>query len=330
MTIEILKNNGSLLLNSADITSAFDLNSEHIESGITRLNSSWVLNGTLEEFIVDYRNEESVTIINGMGVTLGDSIVGISALEVIKRINDKCKIRLIRPQYCKRYVNEVYIEAKTIINKVEFMPFSLQKLSPHEINIDIGNQVYWKDFDELEMHDFFLKNIGLDYTSIEDKWKRNSWLKKAIPQVKNEKYVLFCPYASTKLRSIPEKHHDNIVKMLYEKHRVPIYGFAMVNHPKYYNVSSKCKNTRKYIEMIANSSYLYTCDSSALHVAAGYNIPTFCIFTSIEPALRSKYYNNCTSVYIGSEESYGLHESDDPTIIEQIERKYESFYENYD
>ncbi|MBJ2078328.1 glycosyltransferase family 9 protein [Serratia ureilytica] len=328
MNIDISQNNGSLLLNSTDIVSAFDLIYSPIERELTKLNSSLVLNSALRNFTIDYRLTRDLTIINGMGVTLGDSIIGISALEAIKKINDQIRIRVIRPKNCAKYVNDIYYEAKEIISKIEYMPFSLQDISPNDTNVDIGNQVYWKDFNELEMHDFFMKTIGLDYNSIDEDWKRNTWLKRAIPQNKKSKYILFCPYASTKLRSIPEKHHDKIVTMLYEKFRLPVYGFGISNHSKYFNVTSMCKSTRQYIEMIANSSYLYTCDSSALHVAAGYNIPTFCIFTSIQPELRSKYYNNCTSVYIGSEKVNGMHESNNPTLIQYIEKKFESYYEN--
>jgi hypothetical protein len=329
MNIDISQNNGSLLLNSTDIVSAFDLKTSPIYRELTKLNSSLVLNSALENFEIDYRFEKSVTIINGMGVTLGDSIIGISALEAIKEINKEIKIRIIRPQNCKRYVNDIYNEAREIIDRIDYMPYSLQNLSPKEINIDIGNQVYWKDFNELEMHDFFIKSIGIDHSSIESDRKRNTWLNKTIPQVKNEKYVLFCPFSSTKLRSIPVAHHEKIVRILYDTYKMPVYGFGISNHPKYHNVTSKCRSTRQYIEMIANASYLYTCDSSALHVAAGYNIPTFCIFTSIRPELRSKYYNNCTSVYIGGDKVSGLHESNDPNLIEYIEKRFEKYYENY-
>ena len=39
-----------------------------------------------------------------MGVTLGDSIIGIGALDCIKKINKNNNINLIRPETCHSYV----------------------------------------------------------------------------------------------------------------------------------------------------------------------------------------------------------------------------------
>ncbi|HBH6890282.1 hypothetical protein QO199_25165 [Serratia bockelmannii] len=327
MTLDISQNNGSLLYNSTDIVSAFDLMNSPVDCGVTRLKKRYVLNRTHESFEINYNSQKKLTIINGMGVTLGDSIVGISALHYIKNLNQKTSIRLIRPRNCHTYVEDIYKEAKNIISEIHYMPYSLKKISPNEINIDIGNQVFWRDFDELEMHDFFFKNIGINPTSVDEAWKKNTWLQKEIPRNKSEKYVLFCPYSSTKLRSIPDKYHYKIIDELYKKHKVSVFGFCNSAHPKYHNVASKCLTTRQYIEMIANSSYVYTCDSSALHIAAGYNIPTFCVFTSIEPGLRARYYSNCSAVYIGDSTVQGLHDTNEESIIRHVETNFEKFYE---
>ncbi|MEH9143728.1 hypothetical protein RAF69_26810, partial [Klebsiella pneumoniae] len=74
-------------------------------------------------------------------------------------------------------------------------------------------------------------------------------------------------------------------------------------------------------------SDLFNKASSALHVASGYDIPTTCIFTAINPVLRSRYYKNCKSIYIGDEITQNLHESEDPAIIEHVVSRFEAFYE---
>jgi ADP-heptose:LPS heptosyltransferase len=90
-----------------------------------------------------------------------------------------------------------------------------------------------------------------------------------------------------------------------------------------------CSNTADFIKAIAHAQHVYTCDSSALHVASGYDIPTTCIFTAINPVLRSRYYKNCKSIYIGDEITQNLHESEDPAIIEHVVSRFEAFMKKF-
>ncbi|QDL35768.1 glycosyltransferase family 9 protein [Serratia liquefaciens] len=330
MKPDIIKHNGSLIKNSSYITSSFDLSKSILDGVVDKLSRSDILNYSLNQFRKDYKRENKINIINGLGVTLGDSIVGIGAIDCIKRLNNDIRISLIRPESCHTYVEELYSIATPLFERIEYMPYDINRLSHDAVNIDIGNQLYWKDFNEMEMHDFYLKNLGIDYMDIPPEWKQNHWLQSVIQRQEKIEfcYAIFCPNASTKLRAIPEKHHYKIIDELYTILKIPIFGFSSVEHPKFTNITDKCKSTSAFIQAIANSSYVYTCDSSALHVAAAYDIPSTCIFTSIRPELRSRYYNHCTSIYIGDAVTENLHESDCPAIIKHVKNKYEEFYEN--
>ncbi|HBY0814910.1 TPA: hypothetical protein MIP18_28580, partial [Klebsiella pneumoniae] len=114
---------------------------------------------------------------------------------------------------------------------------------------------------------------------------------------------------------------------LYTSFNLPVHGFSPIKHPMYKDISKTCSNTADFIKAIAHAQHVYTCDSSALHVASGYDIPTTCIFTAINPVLRSRYYKNCKSIYIGDEITQNLHESEDPAIIEHVVSRFEAFYE---
>ncbi|MDV5817330.1 glycosyltransferase family 9 protein [Enterobacter hormaechei] len=113
-----------------------------------------VYNNALNKVEVDYKKIKKVTIINGLGVTLGDSIIGISALHAIKSINPDIHITLIRPEHCQDYVEQIYHMASGIIDKLLYLPFDIAKINHTDVNIDMGNQLYWEDFDSIEMHDF--------------------------------------------------------------------------------------------------------------------------------------------------------------------------------
>lgn len=329
MKAELIKNNGSLLENQTHIISSFDLSKSNETGIITNLTLNHILNHSIKGFRKDYRKERNINIINGMGVTLGDSIIGINALDCIKKLNKNIKITLIRPASCRPYIEEVYNIPNALIDNIHYMPYELSKLQKNPVNIDIGNQLYWSDFNTLEMHDFFLKSLGIEPATIPDEWKRNYWLQDYLPAslCNGQKYVLFCPNASTRLRAIPEKYHLKIIDLLYSTYNLPVYGFSSVQHPKFRNVTLECRDTRKFINMISNASYVYTCDSSALHISAGYDIPTTCVFTSIPPDLRSKYYNRCSSIYIGDAVTKHIHESEDPTIIDYVNSKFERYYD---
>ncbi|MDN8693912.1 hypothetical protein Q0M89_14185, partial [Staphylococcus aureus] len=91
-----------------------------------------------------------------MGVTLGDSLIGIAALHAIKAINPKLHLTVLRPHTCQAYVEDIYRLAGNVIDELNFMPQELALLGGYDAVIDAGNQLFRHDFACLEMHDFFL------------------------------------------------------------------------------------------------------------------------------------------------------------------------------
>ncbi|AHG20667.2 hypothetical protein Z042_14370 [Chania multitudinisentens RB-25] len=325
----LLEHNGSLLLEGKFIVSPYGAGKISTYGKLTPLEKDIIHNNSKRKIKVNYKDIKNLTIINGMGVTLGDSIVGINALYTIKKLNNDINIRVIRPELCPSYVNDIYLLSKNIIDTLSYMPFDIEEI-PHtqdSIIIDIGNQLYWKDFSKKEMHDFFLYNLGVNPKEIEDCEKSNYWLKDVeLPEVSLGDYVLFCPDASTKIRSIPSRFHQKIVEELSKKHQKKIMGFTDIEHDNYINIKALSKKTENFISIVKNSKYLYTCDSSALHIGAGFEIPTTCIFTTVRPTYRSFYYKNCESYYIGTFETDGIHNSENANLIKLIESKFEEFY----
>ncbi|EKF62632.1 hypothetical protein B194_4511 [Serratia plymuthica A30] len=327
MDNSLLTYTGSLLLDGRYIVSPYGISKEQPGGDISPLSNSIVHNNSINKISVDYSKVKSLTVINGLGVTLGDSVVGISALHAIKNINPNIVIKVIRPENCPNYVNEIYTLTNNIINEIHFMPFDISKAAESELIIDIGNQLYWEDFNKWEMHDFFIRNLGLERSFIPVEFKSNSWLKNStIDDVNLGEYILFCPHASTKIRSIPQQHHRKIISSLSDKFKVKVLGFSDVYHKNYTNITGLSKSTACFASIIKNAKYLYTCDSAALHIGAGFNIPTTCIFTTVKPEFRSLYYNNCESVYIGNDMTEGIHNSEDITLVNSICKEFEVYY----
>ncbi|WP_434462218.1 glycosyltransferase family 9 protein [Serratia plymuthica] len=327
MNDSLLTYTGSLLLDGRYIVSPYGVSKEQPGGDISPLCNSIVQNNAISKISVDYSKAKTLLIINGLGVTLGDSVVGISALHAIKNINPNIIIRVIRPEKCSNYVNEVYTLASHIINDIYFMPFDISNTEDADLIIDIGNQLYWDDFNKLEMHDFFLRNLGLEHNLVPVEFKNNTWIKNSVLEDINlGEYVLFCPHASTKIRSIPQQYHYKIISYLSDTFKIKVLGFSDVCHKNYTNISELSKNTAYFASIIKHSKYLYTCDSAALHIGAGFKIPTTCIFTTVKPEFRSLYYNNCESVYIGNDMTEGIHNSEDITLVNSICKEFEVYY----
>lgn len=105
---------------------------------MTPLNSNKIYNYAKEPFSINYKKEEKLNIINGMGVTLGDSIIGMCCIDIIKN-NPNIQINIIRPKSCDNYVNDIYHISQFLFNKILYMPYQLDKLNSNTVNIDIGN-----------------------------------------------------------------------------------------------------------------------------------------------------------------------------------------------
>ncbi|SOD79950.1 ADP-heptose:LPS heptosyltransferase [Serratia sp. JKS296] len=328
MNKTLLEYTGSLLLDGRYIVSPYGVSKEEPSGDIVPLGNPRIHNSALKPITINYSNIRELTVINGLGVTLGDSIVGITALHAIKKINPEIIINVVRPEHCPDYVNEIYYMAGPIIDKIQYMPYDISMTTESDVVIDMGNQVYWSDFDCCEMHDFFIKNLGIPPSSVSLDLKSNSWLRNSkYESFKKENYVLFCPNASTEIRSIPNKYHKKIVETLSQKFKSRVLGFHDVDHENYLNISNYSRNTACFAGIIKNASYLYTCDSSALHLGAGFRIPTTCIFTTIKPEYRSLYYKDCESIYVGNYETEGIHCSDDSKLIKSLDNEFEVLYE---
>ncbi|MHC0026547.1 glycosyltransferase family 9 protein [Enterobacter vonholyi] len=328
---QLSTNQGSLISNNSQIVSSYDIDNGEKYTSLQKLNNRLILNNTLNKTHIELFDNKKVNIINGFGVTLGDSIIGLNVCYYLKRENKSTIINIVRPCTTSPSIEELYsIANKTgIFDTLVTMPYPLSECKGFDINIDMGNQLFRNDFQRLEMHDYFFEHMGVSSDRIPLKYKSNQWLKLIKGSKKtSKKYVLFCPEASTKIRSIPIKHHVHIIEKLRVKHNLPIYGFSPVEAPFYTNISHIVKDTATFIQTIKNSSYLYTADSSALHIAAGFDIPCHCIFTTINPDLRIKYYPYCTGSFIGDSYTTGIHFTENKRLIHHVETLFNKFYES--
>ncbi|MGN6528380.1 MAG: ADP-heptose--LPS heptosyltransferase [Burkholderiaceae bacterium] len=266
---------------------------------------------------------DEVHILNGMGVTLGDSIIGMNALAWMKRRHPTLRIHLYRTPHAPMFVERLYQLASDIVEPVTYLPRSLETL-PDDV-VDLSDFLYWPSFASTPMVDFFIGSLGIAAGAVPASDKANRWLSRLpLPSIpapwSTRRYVLLCDQASTPLRTVPDEHTAAMVDRIWNRYGVPVLGFRPIAHPRYHDVSRHSRNLDQYLAWVKGAAAVIGTDSSAIHVAAGFDVPTMAVFVSIDPALRARDYPHCRALDVRTELTDGLHESGNPAVLREVRR----------
>ena len=275
-------------------------------------------------------SSESLHILNGMGVTLGDSIIGMNALAWLKTQHPGLRIHLYRTPHAPPFVERLYQLARHIVEPVTYLPQPLRAL-PEDV-VDLSDFLYWPMFARQPMVDFFIRGLGIALETVPASAKANRWLSRvSVPSVPrpwaDSSYILFCDRASTPLRTVPPEHAAAMVDRIWQRYGIPVLGFHPMSHPRYHDVSRQSRNLDEFTAWVKGASAVIGTDSSAIHIAAGFEIPTLAVFVSIDPALRVRDYPFCQVLDMRSELTNGLHESDDPGLLREVDRIWRGIIE---
>ncbi|KVF71707.1 ADP-heptose--LPS heptosyltransferase [Burkholderia sp. FL-7-2-10-S1-D7] len=326
---DALAHPGTLLAPDGTLVAPYDL--EHgggpAEGHVPAAPALGLLHAARQPFRLNYDRMTDVYVINGMGVTLGDSVIGLTALAALRAMHPGLRFTLFRPARTPRYVDALYALAADVVAPSRALPCAADALPAHAPCIDLGNHLYWPAFARQPMIDFFLDALGADPAMVPAAAKRNRWLARlrlpALPAEWRRPYVLFCPTASTAVRSVPPALHATFVERLAQRYGLPVVGFGPVAHPAYVDVSRDAADTARFIAWVEGASMLFAPDTSALHLADGFDVPTLACFTTIGPALRVRDYPHCVPVALDvPDELHGLHRSERPSDLAAVEAAY--------
>ncbi len=264
----------------------------------------------------------TLSVLNGMGVTLGDSIIGLGVLAWLKRCDVNLRIEVWRSRCAPAFVERLYTLANRVVDRIHRLPQPLTTL-PGDL-IDLSDFLHWPSFAATPMIDFFAAGVGLSPHAMPDAAKANRWLASlpvAPPGAAAQagRYVLFCADASTPLRSVPGDLAAAMVEQIWRRYRLPVCGFRAIAHPRYRHVSALSPDLDAYLGWVKLAQLVVSTDSSALHIAAGFDRPTLALFTGIAPELRVRDYPACRSLDMGTPATRGLHESRDPLVLAELD-----------
>ena len=263
----------------------------------------------------------TLSILNGMGVTLGDSVIGLGVLAWLKQRDPGLRIEVYRSQCTPAFVERLYALADRVVDRVHRLPQPIDSLPPELV--DLSDFLHWPEFATTAMVDFFATGVGLSPRAMPVSAKANRWLAElsinpAAAAAQAGRYVLFCADASTPLRSVPGDLAAAMVEQIWQRYRLPVCGFRPIAHPRFRDVSSLSPHLDAYLGWIRSAQLVVSTDSSALHIAAGFDRPTLALFTGIAPELRVRDYPMCRSLDIGMPATRGVHESRDPRLLAEL------------
>ena len=328
---EALTHPGSLLAPDGHIIAPYDLEQRDAEIGehVALASQPGILNAATKPFELDYSKIAVAHVINGMGVTLGDSLIGLTALAAIRHAHPQTRFLVYRPELSPPYVEQIYALAAGEFIETRRLPWPLAALPSGDTRIDLGNHLFWPDFMSLPMIDFFLGALGVPPERVPSANKANRWLQTLelphLPEAwRDQPYVLFCPTASTPIRSIPQPVRAALASRLFERFGLPVLGFGPVDHPHCVDIAATSTNTAHFFAWIKHARYVLTADTAAVHIAAGFDVPTTAFFTTIAPELRVRDYPHCQAVTLNLPEMRNVQASDREQDVARLNAAYET------
>lgn len=248
--------------------------------------------------------EPLLAIVNGFGRSLGDGIIGLQALHAGQYLGLLPRPVLVRGRFGPM-VNALYRMVSDFAD-LEHLPEALATTPPAPLPpafrdryarvIDIRDFAFDPDFRGVAMIDFFLTRLGIAPATLPPSLRRNTWLAHHITPVKPqglpERYLLFCPRASMRLRDIPPAAQHRLLATVSRAQSLPIVtqGEALPGTIPIGDLSS----LESLCGLIAHATRIVSTDTGILHLADAFNVLSFAIFTTHRPEWRVRDYPGCT------------------------------------
>ncbi len=297
-----------------------------------------------------------IALINGLGSALGDSLVGLTALRMVKK-------------YCLRYFEQVEFHAllradrftdlyllyknSHLFAQINALPCNAETLFSYDAFFDFSGLAH-KAVDALNtmpMIDFFLYCFGIPPSIIPAIAKRNCLtLPISIQQTidvallplqtlkkqKNIELVLFHPTASASVRSIPvEQQQRLLIELLSNVQVHVICALALTetlehpylkHHSRLHRFAEVSHSILHLAALLLRMDKLICVDTVIYHLADALDIASVVCFSTIPPHLRISYYPTIQGVLLRDAEKtayFGRHINDKNIPTTEVSRLWE-------
>lgn len=246
-----------------------------------------------------------VTILNGFGMTLGDGIIGLTALVAALaagRFQGRRPLLVRKKLFGRRLVNALHALALPFAD-VTWFPYRAAAMPPFETRVDIREFAFDPAFRCTSMVDYFLARLGADPTAVPSERKRNTWLSGLLhphrPTGLPDKYVLVCPRAAMSLRTMPAPVHERLLAALLALQGLPIVtqGKPAKAHPRVVHRPAVA-SLAELAGLVAGAALIVSTDTAMVHLADAWSVPTLAFFVTHRPGWRVRDYPLCRAVYL--------------------------------
>ena len=233
-----------------------------------------------------------VAILNGFGISLGDGIIGLSALRAAQLLGVAQDCVLFRGAGSPM-LDALYREARAFAPTA---PMDAFRADAFDGVIDIRDFAFDPAFRGMAMIDFFLMRLGVDVASVPPAGRRNVWLGERMRPARGGGYVLVCPRSSMALRDMPPAIHAGIVRTLGETQDLailtqgPAVGGARSVAPKD-DLAGLCA-------LVAGAGLMVSTDTAMVHLADAFDVPCLALFTTHRPVWRVRDYPTVRAVHL--------------------------------
>jgi len=281
--------------------------------------------------VPDYANTRKVALLNGLGLALGDGVVALNAIAWLKQLHPQLEITLYHAERLPPAAHALVALQPQALHALRPLPAPLHAMLADGLVVDLGDFVFWDEFQRLPMVDFFFWALGLDAAAVPREHKQNRWLRAQVwPQTRPDldavldaaPYCLFVPRASSALRSLPPALWPLCIDFLSARYGLRVLGAEPMVHPNYQCIAAHVTSTPAFLRSVAKARCVLSVDSAAVHLAAGFGVPALALFNTIAPALRVASYEGVQALDLRDPALHGLHTSDDAALLEHADAQW--------
>jgi hypothetical protein len=239
-----------------------------------------------------------LAILNGFGRTLGDSIIGLQALDTARELGlAPARSVLFRLPGLPPLIRQAYEAAE--FTEIRDLPWDdalpgrpFAPAQGFDRVLDIRDFAFDPAFRGVAMIDYFLCKLGADPISVPASRKRNAWLAPRIalpPAGVKPPYVLLCPCTANAMRTMPSPVHDHVLQWLQARAGMQVLTQATL--PPAETLAELCA-------LVACASMIVSADTAMVHLADAFAVPCLAFFTTHRPEWRVRDYRLCRAVHL--------------------------------
>lgn len=236
-------------------------------------------------------------ILNGFGLSLGDSLIGLQALATVQEIGAvRDPVRLLRGPGLYPLVDALY-------GLVDFAEVSWGDPSVPDGTgpmVDLRDLAFDPAFHGTAMIDFFLAKLGVAPDAVPAALKRVGWLAPRVALPPGESgYILVCPRSSMVLRDWPEAMHRRVVAALLDRtDRAVLTQDACEPSSARLRLAGRAASIAELCGLVARAAAVVSTDTAMVHLADAFDVPCLAVFTTHRPDRRVRDYPRCDATRV--------------------------------